>query len=379
MPDVKFDHIVSCSSEDSHHPALNLLKPETYRKWRCEKAGEEKATVIIQLEKETLIHTIDIGNNGSATVEVLVGKSSSSEANYQVLLQTSSFMSPSESKSMEQMNRVRMFSVDKFCPDIAKKKWDRIMVRCAQPWGCHQYGLSFIALHSPPEEEQEPEASLTKLGRFVLKDEAQDDIRPGSIFARWKENKDSSPQRPRTGKAPKDNRKALERDTPPPESHIFDITAPPADSPPRRAKSPPPPKKATPVTKKAPAPKKATPKVKKPEKPKVRRPFNQLMKDVTFVMSGFQNPLRANLREQALDMGARYQGDWNPSCTHLISATFSAKFNIIKIGNRRGNAEIKCAFANTPKARQVRGKGKIVKKEWIEHCHRERKLFPWRR
>ena len=55
-------------------------------------------------------------------------------------------------------------------------------------------------------------------------------------------------------------------------------------------------------------------------------------------------------------MGARYRGDWDGSCTHLI-----------------------CAFTNTPKFNQVKGKGKIVKKEWLERCHSERKRLPWRR
>lgn len=38
-----------------------------------------------------------------------------------------------------------------------------------------------------------------------------------------------------------------------------------------------------------------------------------------------------------------------------------------------------CAFANTPKFNQVKGKGKIVTKDWIEKCHRDKKRFPWRR
>jgi DNA-repair protein XRCC1 len=53
---------------------------------------------------------MDIGNDGSAFVEVLVGRSgSTSDDGYQVLLVTSSFMSPSESKSNSNTNRVRMF------------------------------------------------------------------------------------------------------------------------------------------------------------------------------------------------------------------------------------------------------------------------------
>ena len=55
-------------------------------------------------------------------------------------------------------------------------------------------------------------------------------------------------------------------------------------------------------------------------------------------------------------MGARYRGDWDNSCTHLI-----------------------CAFVNTPKFNQVKGRGKIVKKDWIEKSYSDRKRYPWRR
>lgn len=77
---------------------------------------------------------------------------------------------------------------------------------------------------------------------------------------------------------------------------------------------------------------------------------------VVFALSGFENPLRAELREKACEMGATYKPDWITGCTHLI-----------------------CAFANTPKYNKVKGKGKIVKKEWILDCYREKKLLPWQK
>lgn len=39
----------------------------------------------------------------------------------------------------------------------------------------------------------------------------------------------------------------------------------------------------------------------------------------------------------------------------------------------------RCAYANTPKFNQVKGKGKIVTRKWIEDCYRDRKRYPWRR
>ncbi|CDO98078.1 unnamed protein product [Coffea canephora] len=96
--------------------------------------------------------------------------------------------------------------------------------------------------------------------------------------------------------------------------------------------------------------------------------FSKLMEGVVFVLSGFVNPERGELRSRALEMGAEYQPDWNSNCTLLI-----------------------CAFPNTPKFRQVEAdSGTIVSKEWILECHEQKKLMdiepyllypgkPWRR
>lgn len=79
------------------------------------------------------------------------------------------------------------------------------------------------------------------------------------------------------------------------------------------------------------------------------------MKGVVFVLSGFQNPARSQIRDKALEMGAKYKADWDRSCTHLV-----------------------CAFLNTPKYGQVvAAGGKIVTKEWVLDSYRERRLHPW--
>jgi len=55
------------------------------------------------------------------------------------------------------------------------------------------------------------------------------------------------------------------------------------------------------------------------KKPKLLgKPFGQLLEGVVLVISGYQNPHRANLRAMALEMGARYKSDWDSSCTHLV-------------------------------------------------------------
>lgn len=48
------------------------------------------------------------------------------------------------------------------------------------------------------------------------------------------------------------------------------------------------------------------------------KPFNKLFEGVEIVISGYQNPGRANVRDRALEMGAKYSGDWRSSSTHLM-------------------------------------------------------------
>jgi DNA-repair protein XRCC1 len=62
--------------------------------------------------------------------------------------------------------------------------------------------------------------------------------------------------------------------------------------------------------------KKEEPVVKKPRL--LGKPFGRLLEGVTLVISGYQNPHRANLRAMALEMGACYKSDWDSSCTHLV-------------------------------------------------------------
>ena len=57
------------------YPADNLLKPDIGKSWKCAKNNSEKqASVIIKFDKLSTIRSIDIGNEGSAFVEVLVSR-----------------------------------------------------------------------------------------------------------------------------------------------------------------------------------------------------------------------------------------------------------------------------------------------------------------
>ncbi|XP_042523842.1 DNA repair protein XRCC1 isoform X2 [Dipodomys spectabilis] len=404
MPEIRLRHVVSCSSQDSTHCAENLLKADTYRKWRAAKAGEKTISVVLQLEKEEQIHSLDIGNDGSAFVEVLVGSSAAgtSEQDYEVLLVTSSFMSPSESRSGSNLNRVRLFGSDKLVRAAAEKRWDRVKIVCSQPYSKDSpYGLSFIRLHSPPDKEEAEapaqKGTVTKLGQFRVKeeDESASSLRPGSLFfsriskvspATSSEpagpsyaaatlqassstaaaaasasptskaaGSASKPQEPPKGKRKLDlnieERKAPSK----PSAQLLSPTLkkPKLQAPTRTPTAPP---VSTPVPASVPE----KPRGEGP-KPKVARAgvqeLGKVLQGVVVVLSGFQNPFRSELRDKALELGAKYRPDWTPDSTHLI-----------------------CAFANTPKYSQVLGLGgRIVRKEWVLDCHRMRRRLPSRR
>ena len=79
---------------------------------------------VMQLEKSTQIQSVDIGNDGSAFVEVLVGRSTAPDS-YEVLLGMSTFMTPPESKQWNNANRVRIFGeYERWLMEKKKRSWD---------------------------------------------------------------------------------------------------------------------------------------------------------------------------------------------------------------------------------------------------------------
>lgn len=410
MPEIKLKHVVSCSTEDTTHKADNLLSSDTYRKWKAAKPGEKQISVILQLEKEEQIHSIDIGNEGSSFIEVLVASSSAArDQDYEVILVMSSFMSPTESRNGTNMSRVRFFGPNQLQKSTAQRKWDRVKIVCSQPFSKNiAYGLAFVKFHSPPDKNDPapPTTSpkVTKLGQFRLKDESPSSgssLQPGSLFFNRDNATKSSPSLKvspqsqkltyaaatlQTGGSSTSTEQAAPSNSAsqqPPAKRKFEFskerqsaTGPPPSKKMSKAESPEA-KAATPKHKPSPAstPSPSTPKAspaqrsaeKKPDpKPKQQKaksenvpqvPFKRIMEGVVFVLSGFQNPFRGELREKALDMGAKYRPDWTPDSTHLI-----------------------CAFANTPKYSQVKSAGGIiVRKEWVMDCHKRKQNISFKR
>ncbi|XP_076785616.1 DNA repair protein XRCC1 isoform X4 [Arvicanthis niloticus] len=361
MPEISLRHVVSCSSQDSTHCAENLLKADTYRKWRAAKAGEKTISVVLQ-----------------------------------VLLVTSSFMSPSESRSGSNPNRVRIFGPDKLVRAAAEKRWDRVKIVCSQPYSKDSpYGLSFVRFHSPPDKDEaeapSQKVTVTKLGQFRVKEEdaGANSLKPGALFFS-RINKASSasasdPAGPSYAAATLQASSAASSASPVPK--VVGSSSKPQESPKGKRKldlnledrkppskpsaGPPAPKRPKlPVPARTPAAAPASTPAQRavPGKPRGEateprgaragpQELGKILQGVVVVLSGFQNPFRSELRDKALELGAKYRPDWTPDSTHLI-----------------------CAFANTPKYSQVLGLGgRIVRKEWVLDCYRMRRRLPSRR
>lgn len=166
--------------------ASNILSKDTTKKWKCKTAGEQSASVVLQLDQPYVINGIDIGNENSGYVEVLVSRASAPE-DFKVLLVMSSFMSPLEARQSQNVNKVRMFKYEDLSDPERSEKWDRVKIVCTQPFNRHvQYGLSFINLYSP-EEKTGGKPQLQTIGNFVIRQRSPDNFTTGSIFARRKQ------------------------------------------------------------------------------------------------------------------------------------------------------------------------------------------------
>ncbi|CAH1966686.1 unnamed protein product [Acanthoscelides obtectus] len=462
MPQIKVERIISCSSEDPAYPSENILSTDACKIWRCKtprERTEKSVFVILQLEKASVITGIDIGNDHSAYVEVLVSRTGMDDE-YKSLLVPSSLMNPMESRQSQNTNRVRMFTKDDFSKPERDEKWDRVKIVCLQLFNQHvPFGLSFVKLHT--SDSAVSTDNRPRDAALVIRPKSPDVYKPGYLFSKRKEldvdeklsgaaairdsmrnsNTSSPVCKPKLknngtpvrmkgdGKTPEDSPKPRNRnellyskDEEEPNERIdkliekkmeeiknkeeaeikkeeaekkkkedvhkekdikkgsekkdsheatskdktkndsgssknhhnsttASISKKNGDSVKERDKH-----GAAVASKRKSEDTDDRTKKKKAKSTLPKKPFHKLLEGVVFVISGIQNPDRSELRAKALEMGAKYKSDWDNNSTHLI-----------------------CAFVNTPKFNQVKGKGKIVKRNWIEECHSQRKRLPWRR
>ncbi|XP_053825393.1 LOW QUALITY PROTEIN: DNA repair protein XRCC1 [Vidua macroura] len=363
MAEIPFVRVVSVTSADPRHPAENLLRPEDGGRWRGAAAGEKQMSVVLELGDPRPIHSLHVGNDGAAFVEVLLG--SSAGGDFQVLLPSAALMSPSESRAGAGPGRVRLFGPEALVkrPATPTARWDRLQVVLSQPY-CQSrpYGLSFIRVFAAPEEgEEPPPAPRRRLGPFTLREEGEGSpgAPPGALF--YSRPPSPPPQPPaQTPPGPSYATAALQGSagdgTQPPKRRPPSPTPPPPPTngaAPKKPKTKTPPKTDKPRPSPAPrAPKKPGTAPQKPGTPPQKTrdpPQSPVLGGVVLALSGFQNPLRAHLRAAAAALGAEYRPDWTPECTHLV-----------------------CAFARTPKAaRGAAAGGVVVAPGWIWACQRE--------
>ena len=320
---VKITSVVSFSHEETAFPASNLLQLETYKKWKCP-SGTKQAIAILQLDSMHQIETIDIGNEGSAFIEILVGRSADTDAQFEVLAPTSTLMSPADSKAWTNCNAVKMFTKDKMNSVTVDQKWDRVKIVCHQSYNTTKpFGISFIRIRAAGASKTDVSAlkKTDSLGQFKLKDDSSPILSPGSLFFEAKDKQESKQEISTAAKA---------RDS--------------CSSPVSAARG----TKATTQDTKIGTKDKVGEKL--ADKPVVD--VSHILTGVIFALSGFKNPLRAQIRDKTTKLGARYEGDWSDKCTHLI-----------------------CAFENTPKYKDVlKSKAScIVKPEWIDECKSSKK------
>ncbi|XP_061204911.1 DNA repair protein XRCC1-like, partial [Neopsephotus bourkii] len=183
---------------------------------------------------------------------------------------------------------------------------------------------------------------VRRLGLFTLREGGASPLRPpGALFY----------QRPPSPTAPSK--------APPPGPTYADAAlkasagSAPKPRPPKRRPSPPPPTAANGTPRKQPRP--LTPQA-TPPPTQTTPPPAAILAGVVVALSGFENPLRGQLRAAAVAMGAEYSPDWTPRCTHLVSA-----------------------FSRTPKAARARAMGGLlVSPDWIWDCQRRGRRLPCR-
>lgn len=427
------------------YPASNLILTTGEKKapWKCRDQGEKKAYVILELSEPTLINGIDIGNEHSCFIEVLVARKGDPESEFKELLLTSSFQTPAESRNSENVNRVRCFSKAAFVESVASKPWELIKLVCTQPFNSRvQYGVAFVTIYTDeetakpvPTSSNEVEFSvLPKKGIFSIREESPDSDSDkntsSSLFSRWKQTKQSGgTASPVTAAAAiRDARTSIgERKSPLLLTPVASKKRPSTETPvldrnrnnllydddddkegdeklekliekdKKRAEEQLLTKKDSKTSHKAVDKEKAD--SSSSSTPAKKFKFSDNKKDdpvVTTTPSRSRNKSPDPPKPVPTQKKPKKPKTYKPFKKLLegVVLTISGIQNPER-GTLRSKAlemgakyradwddtctHLICAFRNTPKYNQVQGVGKIVRKDWVMKCHENRKHIPWRR
>ncbi|XP_065143276.1 protein XNDC1N isoform X2 [Paramisgurnus dabryanus] len=159
MAPVRIKHIVSFTSQDIKNGVDNLCdSSENSRPWLC--SAQDRSGVLrveLQMERASAIGFLDVGNCGSAFIQVDVGRSSwSLDHPYVTLLPTATLMNPADARQGTGRQTVRMFKKADFLHPAAEESWDRLRVTCTQPFNKHsQFGLSFLRVRTKEDQTED--------------------------------------------------------------------------------------------------------------------------------------------------------------------------------------------------------------------------------
>lgn len=159
MAPVRIKHIVSFTSQDIKNGVDNLCdSSENSRPWLC--SAQDRSGVLrveLQMERASAIGFLDVGNCGSAFIQVDVGRSSwSLDHPYVTLLPTATLMNPADARQGTGRQTVRMFKKADFLHPAAEESWDRLRVTCTQPFNKHsQFGLSFLRVRTKEDRTED--------------------------------------------------------------------------------------------------------------------------------------------------------------------------------------------------------------------------------
>ncbi|XP_058041250.1 protein XNDC1N [Ahaetulla prasina] len=161
MAPLRIRCVVSFSSQDPKYPVENLLLEEGVQPWLCcplDRSRQLRAE--LQLEQAGCIGYIDVGNSGSAFLQIEVGRSSwPPDRDYLTLLPTTTLMMPADARLDRNRSGVRMFKEGDLLASTLAEKWDRVRLTCSQPFNRHaQFGLTFIHIRTPEDSEGDPAA-----------------------------------------------------------------------------------------------------------------------------------------------------------------------------------------------------------------------------
>ena len=151
MPRIQMVEVVDASAKDARFPPENLIGKSMAKRWLCKRGEMQNVmSATFKFSKPSFIRSIDLGNAGSASVTLLVSRSTNED--FKEILASTDLRSEMECRSGSNKNTVKMFECSDLREATRHEKWEFMKIVCYQPYRRNQeeqFGLSFISVHEP--------------------------------------------------------------------------------------------------------------------------------------------------------------------------------------------------------------------------------------